>query len=119
MGSQNQYTGTTEKDYDYIKYYEKAQKHSSGEQLEKILEIKRVHESIRDYNMISLRLVFKYNLEPSEANINLKPFLRQINHLIQIDEKPNIELKEPRWEIYKISISFNFESKNNFLYYFR
>ena len=44
-------------------------------------------------------------------NINLKTFLRQINHLIQIDEKPNLELKEPRWEIYKISISFNFHSK--------
>ena len=47
-------------------------------------------------------------------NINLKTFLRQINHLIQIDEKPNLELKEPRWEIYKISISFSFQSKNNY-----
>ena len=34
------------------------------------------------------------------------PSLRQINHLIQIDEKPNLELMEPRWELYKISISF-------------
>ena len=32
--------------------------------------------------------------------------LRQINHLIQIDEKPNVQLTEPEWELYKISISF-------------
>ena len=32
---------------------------------------------------------------------------RQINHLIQFDEKPNLEIQEPRWEIYKISISFS------------
>ena len=30
----------------------------------------------------------------------------QVNHLIQIDEKPNLELTEPKWELYKISISF-------------
>ena len=34
------------------------------------------------------------------------PSLRHINHLIQIDEKPNLELREPRCEIYKISLSF-------------
>ena len=34
------------------------------------------------------------------------PSLRHINHLIQIDEKPNIQLTEPEWELYKISISF-------------
>ena len=32
--------------------------------------------------------------------------LRQIDHLIQIDEKPNVQLTEPEWELYKISISF-------------
>ena len=32
--------------------------------------------------------------------------LRHINHLVQIDETPNLELKEPRCEIYKISLSF-------------
>ena len=50
------------------------------------------------------------------------PSLRQFNHLIQIDEKPNLELMEPRWELYKISISFqhirkfnrNNSIKNNF-----
>ena len=34
------------------------------------------------------------------------PSVRQINHLIQIDEKPNLEIMEPKWELYKISISF-------------
>ena len=34
------------------------------------------------------------------------PSLRQVNHLVQFDEKPNLELSEPRWELYKISISF-------------
>jgi len=32
--------------------------------------------------------------------------LRQFNHLIQFDDKPNFEIKEPRWEIYKISLTF-------------
>ena len=37
--------------------------------------------------------------------------LRQINHLIQMDPTPNLELKEARSEIYKISISFEPKSK--------
>ena len=32
--------------------------------------------------------------------------LRPIKHLIQFDQKPNMELAEPRWELYKVSISF-------------
>ena len=32
--------------------------------------------------------------------------LRPIKHLIQIDRNPNLELVEPRWELYKVSISF-------------
>ena len=31
---------------------------------------------------------------------------RPIKHLIQIDRNPNLELVEPRWELYKVSISF-------------
>ena len=38
--------------------------------------------------------------------------LRQINHLIQMDPTPNLELKEARSEIYKISISFEPKSKS-------
>ena len=52
---------------------------------EKKLENVKFHESTRDY---------------------FTPSLRQINHLIQIDEKANLEIMEPKWELYKISISF-------------
>ena len=52
---------------------------------EETLQFVKFHEGIRDYST---------------------PSLRQINHLIQIDEKPNLELMEPKWELYKISISF-------------
>ena len=52
---------------------------------ELILQHVKFYEGIRDY---------------------YTPSLRQINHLIQIDEKPNLELMEPKWELYKISISF-------------
>ena len=38
--------------------------------------------------------------------------LRQINHLIQIDATPNLELKQAKCEIYKVSVSF--ESKCKF-----
>ena len=37
--------------------------------------------------------------------------LRPINHLLQIDQTPNLELAEPRWELYKVSISFEVISK--------
>ena len=37
--------------------------------------------------------------------------LRPINHLLQIDQNPNRELVEPRWELYKVSISFEVISK--------
>ena len=37
--------------------------------------------------------------------------LRPIQHLIQIDQNPNIELVEPKWELYKVSISFQAISK--------
>ena len=49
------------------------------------------HESARDYFTASLR---------------------QVNHLIQIGE-PNLELSEPKWELYKVSISFQYIRKFN------
>ena len=42
--------------------------------------------------------------------------LRQFNHLIQFDDKPNFEIKEPRWEIYKISLTFPSTGKNQLLF---
>ena len=50
----------------------------------------RLHESKRDYYTVSLR---------------------PVNHLVQIDERPNLELMEPKWELYKISISFQLRGK--------
>ena len=75
----------SEVDYSYIEYYRK----SADKRSDFSLRLGQLHqvkycEVERDYFTGSLR---------------------QINHLIQIDEKPNLELKEPQWEIYKISIS--------------
>ena len=39
--------------------------------------------------------------------------IRQINHLIQIDATPNLDLEQAKCEIYKISVSF--EPKRKFL----
>ena len=75
-----------EMDYSYIEYYRKSMLNSKDpSEKERILQHVKFHEGIRDYSTQSLR---------------------QINHLIQIDEKPNLELMEPKWELYKISISF-------------
>ena len=75
-----------EKDYAYIEYFRKSMMNiKDPAEKERILQHVKFHEGIRDYSTQSLR---------------------QINHLIQIDEKPNLELMEPKWELYKISISF-------------
>ena len=75
-----------EKDYSYIEYFRKAMMNDTDPcSKEKKLQYVKYHEGIRDYST---------------------PSLRQINHLIQIDEKPNLEIMEPKWELYKISISF-------------
>ena len=75
-----------EKDYAYIEYYRKSMMNTKDpSEKERILQNTKLHEGKRDYFTQSLR---------------------QINHLIQIDEQPNLELIQPRWELYKISISF-------------
>ena len=83
-------------DYGYVAYFRKAMENSredgsrdlSNRNLsikEKMTRQAMLHEGLRDYFTASLR---------------------QINHLIQIDQKPNLELTEPKWELYKISVSF-------------
>ena len=80
-------------DYGYIEYLRKSVEAgnistsdiSKEEALNLMLYHIMYHESKRDY---------------------YTPSLRQVNHLVQIDEKPNLELSEPKWELYKISISF-------------
>ena len=87
------------RDYSYIKYLLKSVeacnfnltapdrmfRKKEFRQKELFLNLIRYHESKRDL---------------------FAPSLRQVNHLIQIDEKPNLELLEPKWELYKISFSF-------------
>ena len=80
------------KDYSYIEYLRKSMvackfdsTPSDVRQKEGFMNLIRFHETKRDYFTVSLR---------------------QVNHLIQIDEKPNLEIMEPKWELYKISISF-------------
>ena len=94
-----------ERDYGYIAYFQKSmdnyREHAAPDQTGRDLSAKEknlqrmirkimIHEGLRDYFSASLR---------------------QINHLIQIDQKPNLELTEPKWELYKISISFGAISK--------
>ena len=75
-----------EKDYSHIDFYRKAYENET-EPARKMtfLHVLRDCEAFRDFYAGSIR---------------------QINHLIQFDPKPNLELKEARQEIYKISVSF-------------
>ena len=84
-----------------------------------------IHPARRDYEFIEyLRKSMANQPDPSERNKLLQEIqfheaerdyftqpLRHINHLIQFDKNPNAELKEARWELYKISFSFNKRSK--------
>ena len=79
-------------DYSYIEYLHKAMTNESKEDKMELFHLIKMHEGFRDCYGSSLR---------------------QINHLIQLDAKPNLELKEPRWEIYKISLSFLTKRKLN------
>ena len=73
-------------DYGYIDYMKKALAMTTDPAARMpMIQFMKMHEAERDY---------------------YTPSLRQINHLIQIDEKPNLELKEARCEIYKLSLSF-------------
>ena len=76
----------SDKDYSYIVLFRKAyENETQPAQKIECLHILRFNEANRDYHTGSIR---------------------QINHLIQFDPKPNLELKEARQEIYKISVSF-------------
>ena len=83
-------------DYRFIEYYHKALALSKDAGARsRLLDQIKIHETQRD---------------------NFTPSLRHINHLVQIDEKPNLELKVPRCEIYKISLSFQPSSKSELRY---
>ena len=85
------------RDYGYIEYLRKTVPAGNFEldtsdnyYKEAMVNLIRLHESKRDYFTASLR---------------------PVNHLVQIDERPNLELMEPKWELYKISISFQLRGK--------
>ena len=89
-------TEASKRNYDYIEYYRKSHKlmledpNVEAERKEFSYHHLLEHEAIRDYHIESLR---------------------QINNLLQIDRKPNIELTEPKEELYKISVSFRHKCK--------
>ena len=72
------------RDYGCIEYLQKSIPDVENSLKESVLCQIKFLESERDYFTVSLR---------------------QVNHLIQIGE-PNLELSEPKWELYKVSISF-------------
>ena len=75
-------------DYSYIKYFQKAYVNATdSDRKEYFLRILKSAEAERDY---------------------YHGTIRQIKHLIQIDTEPNHDLREPRWEIYKITLSFRY-----------
>ena len=81
----------TQWDYGYIEYFKKAMENQPDpDKKSKLFHRIKYNEALRDFHVGPLR---------------------HINHLIQIDGKPNLELKEQRCEIYKISLSFRNHSK--------
>ena len=81
----------TNKDYTYIDLYKKSYEYETDpEKKIRQLYTLRAVEARRDF--------FTGSLKP-------------INDLIQFDEQPNLNLKEVRSEIYKISVSFEPKSK--------
>ena len=79
------------KDFTYIDLYKKSYEyHTDPEEKQNVLYVLRSSEALRDFHIGSLK---------------------QINHLIQFDNKPNLDLKQARSEIFKISVSFDFRRK--------
>ena len=72
-------------DFGYIEYFKKAMNHPKCDRKQLMFMQVKFHEAQRDYH-----------------TPGLKPF----NHLIHIDEKPNLNITEAKWELYKVSISF-------------
>ena len=74
-----------------LRYFQKSMENaSSPEERERMLYQIKFNEARRDYWTESLK---------------------SINHLVQYDEKPNTELKEPKWDLYKLTVSFQAKSR--------
>ena len=75
---------------------------------------------IKDHSYIDFyRKAYDYEQDPARKDIHFHAIkdseirkeyhmgsIKQINHAIQYDDKPNRELKESQWELFKITISF-------------
>ena len=80
----------SKRNFEYIEYYQKAYELETDPHQKELFHFQIIEqEAFRDYHTETLR---------------------QINNLIQIG-KPNLELKEPKEELYKISVS-HFMSKS-------
>ena len=78
----------TDWDYDFVNYYRKAYEFGKfGAFKEENWQEWKHAEAIKQFYLGSIT---------------------EIKHLKQFDETPNLELQEPKWELYKISISFPF-----------
>lgn len=85
-----------EKDYSYIEDFRKAYENENGDSKVLYLYMFREAEVHRFY--------FTGSVWP-------------MKHLIQFDSKPNLELQEPKQEIYKISLSFTTMTLRKISYY--
>ena len=96
MADQQRFFPWSERNYSYMDYYQKAYENEKCITRKKVaLYELRLREAHRDFYTCSIR---------------------QMDNLIQIDPTPNLELKEARCEIYKISVSFKPKSELNNLY---
>ena len=81
----------SKRNYDFIEYFRKSYELMPNPECKELAYYQLLeHEAIRDYHIESLR---------------------QVNHLLQIDQQPNFELTEPKEELYKISVSFRHKCK--------
>ena len=78
-------------DFDFVHYYRKAYENESI-------------PWVKEHKMSSLQM--------AEAQRDFyTPSIKEINHLVQLDSHANTDLKESKWELYKISVSFSFKRK--------
>ena len=74
--------------------------------------IEYYHKSMENISCPREREIMLYQIKFEEARRDyFAQSVKSINHLVQIDEKPNIELMEPKWDLYKITLSFQAKSK--------
>ena len=82
----------SEKNFGYLDYYRKGYENETDPAAkDAALACLQQQEARRDFHTASMK---------------------QINHLIQFDPEPNTELREARWELYKISVPMIFKGRN-------